>query len=174
MRLGLDPWVRNILWRRGWQSTPVFLPGESHGQRGLVGYSPGGHKESDTTEQLTHTLKESRKRRSPPLCNSVGWARIPACICCVRSFPAPAGCLSHARSSWTAATVTGRWTTWAAIPPRTETSPTGWWCSWRWPRRGAPRGGKARGAATWAWGLTPTPSINTRGSFFQLHTSYSI
>ena len=38
-----------------WQPTPVFLPGESHGQRGLVGYSPGGRKESDMTEQLTHT-----------------------------------------------------------------------------------------------------------------------
>ena len=40
-------------WRREWQPTPVFLPGESHWQRGLVGYSPWGHKESDTTEQLT-------------------------------------------------------------------------------------------------------------------------
>ena len=39
-------------WRREWQPTPVFLPGESHWQRGLVGYSPWGHKESDTTEQL--------------------------------------------------------------------------------------------------------------------------
>ena len=35
---------------RTWQPTPVFLPGESHGQRGLVGYSPWGHKESDTTD----------------------------------------------------------------------------------------------------------------------------
>ena len=38
-----------------WQPTPVFLPGESHGQRGLVGYGLWGCKESDTTEQLTHT-----------------------------------------------------------------------------------------------------------------------
>ena len=35
-----------------WQPTPVFLPGESHGQRSLVGYSPWGHKESDMTERL--------------------------------------------------------------------------------------------------------------------------
>ena len=35
-----------IPWRRKWQPTPVFLPGESHGQRSLVGYSPQGHKES--------------------------------------------------------------------------------------------------------------------------------
>ena len=37
-------------WRRKWQPTPVFLPGESHGQRSLVGCSPWGHTESDTTE----------------------------------------------------------------------------------------------------------------------------
>ena len=42
---GFDPWVRKILWRRAWQPTPVFLPGESHGQRSLVGYSPWDHKE---------------------------------------------------------------------------------------------------------------------------------
>ena len=42
-------------WRRKWQPTPVFLPGESHGQRSLVGYSPWGRKESDTTERLTQT-----------------------------------------------------------------------------------------------------------------------
>ena len=39
-------------WRRKWQPTPVFLPGESHGQRSLVGYSPWGRKESDTIERL--------------------------------------------------------------------------------------------------------------------------
>ena len=43
-------WVRKIPWRRAWQPTPVFLPGESHGQRSLEGWSPWGHKESDTTE----------------------------------------------------------------------------------------------------------------------------
>ena len=40
-------------WRRAWQPIPVFLPGESHGQRSLVGYSPWGHKELDTTEQFS-------------------------------------------------------------------------------------------------------------------------
>ena len=35
-----DPWVRKTPWRRKWQPTPVFLPGESHGQRSLAGYSP--------------------------------------------------------------------------------------------------------------------------------------
>ena len=42
-------------WRREWQPTPVFLPGELHGQRRLVGYSPWGCKESDMTKRLTHT-----------------------------------------------------------------------------------------------------------------------
>ena len=49
---GFDPWVGKILWRRKWQPTPVLLPGKSHGWRSMVGYSPWGHKESDTTEQL--------------------------------------------------------------------------------------------------------------------------
>ena len=40
--------------RRAGQPTPVFLPGESHGQRSLAGYSPWGHKESDTTEATEH------------------------------------------------------------------------------------------------------------------------
>ena len=39
-------------WRRQWQPTPVLLPGKSHGQRSLVGCSPWGHEESDTTERL--------------------------------------------------------------------------------------------------------------------------
>ena len=53
---GFDPWVGKILWRREWQSTPVFLPGEFHGQRSLAGCSPWGCKELDTTEQLTLIL----------------------------------------------------------------------------------------------------------------------
>ena len=50
------PWVGKIPWRREWQPTPVFLPGEFHGQRSLGPgrlQSMGVHKESDTTEQLT-------------------------------------------------------------------------------------------------------------------------
>ena len=65
-RPGFDPWVGKIPWRRKWQPTPVLLPGESHGQRSLVSYSPWGRKESDTTSlslfcyiaqwfSLTHT-----------------------------------------------------------------------------------------------------------------------
>ena len=54
-----ETWVRSLVrripWRSEWLPTPVFLPGESHGQRSLVGYSPWGCKESDTTERLTLT-----------------------------------------------------------------------------------------------------------------------
>ena len=53
---GFNPWVGNIPWRRKWQSTPVFLPGESHGQRSLVGYSPWTHKELDTSDRVTNTF----------------------------------------------------------------------------------------------------------------------
>ena len=56
MSCSFDPWVGETPWRRKWQPTPVFLPGKSHGQRSLVGYSPWGlqrvgHKWSD----LAHT-----------------------------------------------------------------------------------------------------------------------
>ena len=49
-RCEFESQVGKILWRRAWQFTPVFLPGESHGQQNLVGYSPWGHTESDMTE----------------------------------------------------------------------------------------------------------------------------
>ena len=45
-----DPWVGKIPWSRKWQPTPVFLLGKFHGQRGLLGYSLWGLKESATTE----------------------------------------------------------------------------------------------------------------------------
>ena len=55
-RQEFDPWVGTISWRKKWQHTPVFLPGESHGQKTLAGYGPCGGKELDTTERLTHTV----------------------------------------------------------------------------------------------------------------------
>ena len=48
-----DPWVGKIFWRRQWLPTPVFLTGKFHGQKNLVGYSPCGCKELDTTERPT-------------------------------------------------------------------------------------------------------------------------
>ena len=51
--LGLIPGLGKIPWRRAWQPTPVLLPGVSHGQRSLAGYSPWGHKELGMTERLS-------------------------------------------------------------------------------------------------------------------------
>ena len=51
-RLKFDPWVRKIPWRRKWQLTPNFFLRESHGQRSLMGYSPWGRKELDTSEHI--------------------------------------------------------------------------------------------------------------------------
>ena len=56
-RRTFDSWVGKIPWGRAWRPTPVFLPSESYGQRSLVGHSPWGRKELDTTEQLTRPLR---------------------------------------------------------------------------------------------------------------------
>ena len=56
-RCGFDPRVGKVPWRRKWQSTPIFLPGKSHGQRSLAGYSPQGHEESDTMEATKQQQK---------------------------------------------------------------------------------------------------------------------
>ena len=58
-RRRFNPWVGKIPWRRNWQSTLVFLPGKLHGQRSLVGYSPWGCKELDTTERLNNNKANS-------------------------------------------------------------------------------------------------------------------
>ena len=54
-----NPWVRKIPWRRPWQPTPVFLPGEFHGQRSPMSYSPWGHKELDMTERISGMFRTS-------------------------------------------------------------------------------------------------------------------
>jgi len=53
-----NPWVVKIPWRSKWKPTSVFLPGESHGQRNLEGYSPWGHRESGMTEGPTVLLSQ--------------------------------------------------------------------------------------------------------------------
>ena len=57
---GVPSLGEEIPWRRRWQPTPVFLPGESHGQRSLASHSLWGRKDLDTTEQLSaHTILPS-------------------------------------------------------------------------------------------------------------------
>ena len=72
-RPGFDPWVTKIPLRREWQPTPVFLSGESHGQRSLAGYSPWAHKKSDMAEQTINlknkinlNFRFKKKNRVPP------------------------------------------------------------------------------------------------------------
>ena len=60
-RLRFNPWVRKIPWRRKWQPTPVLLPGKSHGQRSLMGYSPWGCK------RLRHDLATKQQQSAPIL-----------------------------------------------------------------------------------------------------------
>ena len=68
-KLRFDPWVRKILCRRKWQPAPVFLPGESHGQRSLAGYSPWGCKElgmTEATEYMHICIERERQRKKLP------------------------------------------------------------------------------------------------------------
>ena len=70
---GFDPWVGKIRWRKKWQPTPAFLPGESHGQRSLAGYSPWrckrGRHDLATKQQFwekqSHRLRRYLKKDSP-------------------------------------------------------------------------------------------------------------
>ena len=66
-RLRFNPWIRKLPWRRKWQSAPVFLPGNSYGQRSLVGYSQWGRKESDMSQSLSD--QTTKNNRDPPPCH---------------------------------------------------------------------------------------------------------
>ena len=71
---GFSPWVGKIPWRRKWQPTPVFLPGESHGQRSLVGYTSRGCKESDLTSlSLSPSRRTARPSPTPAACLRQFW-----------------------------------------------------------------------------------------------------
>ena len=98
-RCGFNPWVGKIPWSGKWQPTLVFLPGESHGWRSLVGYRPQGHKELDTTEQLNfHFLSIASNQNLTQtgwsqmrdlLSHTVKWSRVEAPLRCL-----PQGLLS--------------------------------------------------------------------------------
>ena len=71
-RPGFDPWVGKIPWRRKWQPTPAFLPGEFQGQRGACQATVHGFAELDMTEQLTCTVKPSSRVEMKTERNNVG------------------------------------------------------------------------------------------------------
>ena len=81
------PWVGKIPWRRECLPNPVFLPGEFHGQRSLVGNSPWDRKESDTTDRLTLTYWV---RWSP-------WSPAPLWVSLLFCFHAPFAQTSHSQ-----------------------------------------------------------------------------
>jgi len=67
-RRGFHPWVGKLPWRRPWQLTPVFLPGESHGQKSLRGYSPWGQRVGHDWSNLACTYLLGL--------NSLSWSRV--------------------------------------------------------------------------------------------------
>ena len=67
--LWFDPWVGKILWRRKWQPTPVYLPGESYGQRSLVRYSPWGYK------RFRHDLTTNQQQQAS-ICLGISFGQI--------------------------------------------------------------------------------------------------
>ena len=77
-RHGFNPLVGKISWRRKWQRTPVFLPGKSHGQRSLLGYSPWGQKEKDKYCILTHISEKAMAPHSSTLAWKIPWTEEPA------------------------------------------------------------------------------------------------
>ena len=79
-RVGMfNPHVQKIPWRRKWQPTPVFLPGEFHGQRSLLGYSPWGRKESQrtTSASVSGSGREPESLRGRPSFRSQTVSRRP-------------------------------------------------------------------------------------------------
>ena len=74
-RCRFSPWVGKFPWRRKWQPIPVFLPGESHGQRNLVGYSPSGHKSQTWLKQLSTHARTQRDLQV----TEVDWFPSPCC-----------------------------------------------------------------------------------------------
>ena len=86
-RCGLDPWVGKIPWRRKWQPTPVFLPGESHGQKNLADYSPWGHKSQTQPSDSSHTPELVELGSLQASSASAGCSGMPVLQPCT-SFPA--------------------------------------------------------------------------------------
>ena len=92
-------------WRREWQPTPVFLPGEYHGQRSLVGYSPQGHKELGMTEWLTYTRACALLKGVSALDLSGMWGLLPQ----PGIEPGPPALAARSLSHWTAREVPRDW-----------------------------------------------------------------
>ena len=105
-RWGLNPWVGKVPWRRAWQLTPVFLPGESDGQRSLVGYSPLGRRAGHDWSDLAHSLPQD-SWNTPPTHQPKKWSTfiktdtlLLSCSSCLLRWPILCGmCFSLNKST---------------------------------------------------------------------------
>ena len=119
---GFHPWVGKILRRREWQPTLVLLPGKTLGRRSLVGYSPWGRKESDTTEQLHfhfHTIFIFISRTYPTLFSNwveyiVYWGKcvLAQLLSCVGLFSSDHGIFQARVLEWGDTACSAKTTTW--------------------------------------------------------------
>ena len=92
-RPGFNTWLGQIAWRREWQPAPVSLPGNFHGQRSMVGYSPWVHKESNMTEWLKLSL--SLERLIPYLVSGyVSMISFAKCVCHSLIERTPSSCIT--------------------------------------------------------------------------------
>ena len=89
-RPGFHPWVGKIPWRRKWQPTPVFLPGESHGRRSLVGYSPRVAKSRTRLSDFTSLHFTSLR-----LWLLQGWQWLVPGVLCGPNRPLSLTCAAH-------------------------------------------------------------------------------
>ena len=71
-RCELNPWSGKIPWRKAWQPTPVFFPGESHGQRSLTGYSPWGRKRVGH-DRVTKQQQQQDEKQPVPQSRGRAW-----------------------------------------------------------------------------------------------------
>ena len=110
-RPGFDPWVEKVPWRMKWQPSPVLLPGESHGGRSLVGYSPWGRKELDMTSDLTFTFFHSAYKL-----NKQGDSIQPWCTPCPIWNQSVVPCPVLTVASWPAYRFLRRQVRWSDIP----------------------------------------------------------
>ena len=145
---GFYPWVRKMPWRSKWQPTPVFLLGEPHGQRSLVGCSPWGRTGLDTTE---HAWEQHECPHLPRLDGLVGLFRHP-----VKS------------DIW-------QWALRFSLLPRSglsyQTDDTKWGRSpTQWPHARLPRAGRLRHSSLWSPCIHPAGVASGAGVGWTLVT----
>ena len=114
-RRAFDPWVGKIPWRRAWHPAPLFLPGESHGQRSLAGHSPWGWKELDKSEVTQHAHARQFWTVATPSELPHPLPRCPSACLAVSNAPPRGPRARRGPHSWRIALLPGL--RWATLPP---------------------------------------------------------